>query len=223
MRLYKNKTFSAASMTMFCLGASLMGSMILLPLYWQTVRGYSVLHTGLLTGWQGIGMALILPLAGRLTDRFGGGPMALYGVTVTVVATIPFAMLGAHTPVPYIAAAMIFRGTGIGFAFMPAMTAAFASLKRSQLADATPQMNVLQRVGGSIGTALFAVVLQRALAGAHTPAAEAAAFGAAFWAAMIMAALALFPCIVLVRAERAARLESAAAAPPEALAEAVAA
>ena len=63
---------------------------------------------------------------------------------------------------------MFVRGIGIGFAFMPAMTAAFASLERSELSDATPQLNVLQRVGGSIGTAVLAVVLQRALVGAHT-------------------------------------------------------
>ena len=63
---------------------------------------------------------------------------------------------------------MFLRGMGIGFAFMPAMTAAFASLERSELPDATPQLNVLQRVGGSIGTAVLAVVLQRALVGAHT-------------------------------------------------------
>ena len=60
---------------------------------------------------------------------------------------------------------MFVRGMGIGFAFMPAMAAAFASLERSELSDATPQLNVLQRVGGSIGTAVLAVVLQRALAG----------------------------------------------------------
>ena len=72
---------------------------------------------------------------------------------------------------------MFIRGMGIGFAFMPAMAAAFASLRRSELADATPQLNVLQRVGGSIGTAVLAVVLQRALVGAHTLSAAAAAYG----------------------------------------------
>ncbi len=49
------------------------------------------------------------------------------------------------------------------------MTVAFASLRTDQLSDATPQMNVLQRVGGAIGTAVLAVVLQRASAGANTP------------------------------------------------------
>ena len=114
---------------------------------------------------------------------------------------------------------------GIGFAFMPAMAAAFASLERSELSDATPQLNVLQRVGGSIGTALLAVVLQRALIGAHTTAAAAAAYGTAFWASAGLTALAIVPSVILMRAERDARRRkgAAAGASPEQLAEAIAA
>ena len=67
---------------MFCLGAALFGGMILLPLYWQEVRLESVVDTGLLTAPLGLGMALVMPLAGQLTDRFGGGPLALFGVIV---------------------------------------------------------------------------------------------------------------------------------------------
>jgi MFS family permease len=47
--------------------------MILLPLYWQQIRGQSVVDTGLLTVPQGLGMALVTPLAGKLADRWGGG------------------------------------------------------------------------------------------------------------------------------------------------------
>src|SRR5205085_12317910 len=178
---YRRATFASASFTMFCLGAALFGSMILLPLYWQDIRHESVLHTGLLTAPQGLGMALMMPLVGRLTDRRGGGPLALFGVTVTALATIPFALIGAHTSIEWLSVSMFVRGIGMGFAFMPAMAAAFASLDRSELSDATPQLNVLQRVGGSIGTALLAVVLERAMTGAHTPAAAAAAYGTACW------------------------------------------
>jgi hypothetical protein len=88
---------------------------------------------------------------------------------------------------------------------MPAMTAAFASLDRSELSDATPQLNVLQRIGGSIGTAVLAVVLQRALVHAHTLPAKAGAYGTAFWASAILASIAIVPSIMLMRAERAAR------------------
>ncbi len=205
MNLYRRPTFSAASVAMFCLSAALFGGMILLPLYWQTVRHFSVIDTGLLVAPQGLGAAMAMPLIGRLTDRYGGGPLALFGVVTTTIATVPFALIGAHTSISYLIVAMFVRGVGIGAAFMPAMTAAFASLQRSELSDATPQLNVLQRVGGSIGVAVLAVILQRALDGAHTPSAAASAYGTAFWAATVLSALAIAPCIVLWLAERRAR------------------
>ena len=165
-----------------------------------------------------------MPIIGRLTDRYGGGPLALFGVVLTTIATIPFALIGAHTSTVFLIVAMFVRGVGIGAAFMPAMTAAFASLQPSELSDATPQLNVLQRVGGSIGIAVLAVILQRGLADAHTLPAAASAYGTAFWAAAGLSALAIGPCIVLVRAERRARgthpVEKAREA--EALAEAMA-
>jgi MFS family permease len=199
--------------------------MILLPLYWQTVRGQSVVDTGLLTAPQGLGAALMMPLAGKLTDRWGGGPIALFGVTLCTVATIPFGLIGAHSSILGLSVAMFVRGMGIGFAFMPAMAAAFSSLKRSELSDATPQLNVVQRIGGSIGTAVLAVILQRALVGAHTVNAAAAAYGTAFWASAGLTAAAIIPCVVLMRAERAARVKQreAQALQPEMMAEALAA
>src|SRR5947209_2996701 len=112
VRLYRRPTFSSASFAMFCLAAALFGGMILLPLYWQGIRHESVLVTGLLTAPQGLGAAMVMPLAGRLTDRFGGGPLALFGVVVTTIATIPFALIGAHTPVAGLCVAMLVRGMG---------------------------------------------------------------------------------------------------------------
>jgi hypothetical protein len=140
-----------------------------------------------------------------MTERWGGGPIALAGVLITTITTIPFGLIGAHTSVGSLSFWMLLRGLGLGFSFMPAMTAAFATLKRSELSDATPQLNVLNRVGGSIGTAILAVVLQRALVGAHTPAAQASAYGTAFWWSAALSALAIIPCIVLTRAEQNAR------------------
>jgi EmrB/QacA subfamily drug resistance transporter len=205
MRLYKRPTFWTASLAMFFLGGALFGGMILLPLYWQNVRGESVLDAGLLLAPQGLGMALIMPAAGRLTDRYGGGPLAAIGVTITTLATIPFGLIGVQTSIAWLSVVLLVRGIGIGLSFMPVMTAAFAALHRSELADASPQLNVVQRVGGSLGVAILAVVLQRSLAGAHTLAAAASAFGTAFWFSAGMTALGIVPALVLLRAERAAR------------------
>jgi EmrB/QacA subfamily drug resistance transporter len=209
LRLHRRRTFSSAAAAMFLLGAALFGGMILMPLYWQEVRHESVILTGLLLAPQGLGAAVVMPLAGKIADRRGGGALALIGVVVTTIATVPFGLIGATTSITWLCVALFVRGMGIGLAFMPAMTAAFAALKRSELADATPQLNVLQRVGGAFGTAVLAVVLQRALVGEHTAAGAASAYGLAFWASAGLTAVAIVPCLILLRAERAARVARA--------------
>ncbi|HET7590233.1 MAG TPA: DHA2 family efflux MFS transporter permease subunit [Solirubrobacterales bacterium] len=218
VRLYANRIFGSASMTTFFLGAALFGAMILVPLYYQQVRGESVVLTGLLTGPQGLGMLFVAPFTARLTERFGGGRVAVVGVSLLAVSTLPLALIGAGTSILSISLALTVRGIGIGLAFMPTMTVSYASLRKDQLSDAAPQMNVLQRVGGAIGTALLAVVLQRASAGAHTASELAGAFGTAYWWSLGLSAVALLPCVVLLRAEDGLRLRGAAEREAEAIA-----
>jgi EmrB/QacA subfamily drug resistance transporter len=203
VRLYANKVFAGASFTTFGVGAALFGAMILVPLYYQQVRGLSVIDTGLLNGPQGIGALIAMPLAGRLTERFGGGPIALIGVSILAVSTLPFAFITAHTSILLISLILVLRGVSIGLCFMPAMTAAFASMRPDQLSDATPQINVLMRLGGAIGTTLLAVALQRGAVGQpHTSEGLANAFNTAYWCAFAIAILSLIPCFMLLRAER---------------------
>jgi hypothetical protein len=120
----------------------------------------------------------------------------------------------------WLGAVQVVRGVGMGFAFMPAFVAAFAALERSELPDAAPQLNVMMRVGGSIGTALLAVVLSRALVAApHTAAGVAGAYGQAFWWSAGLSGVSLIPGWVLWRAERAAQRGARAAGEPGALTE----
>ena len=202
IRMYANKVFAGAAFTNFGLGAALFGAMILVPLYYQEVRGQSVINTGLLTGPQGIGALIAMPLASRLTQRFSGGRVAMCGVSLLCISTVPFTFIGANTSIVAISLVLVVRGLSIGLCFMPAMSAAFSAMRPDQISDATPQINALQRTGGAIGTAVLAVVLQRAGAGARTPAELAGAFDTAYWWALGIAALSLIPCLMLLRAER---------------------
>jgi EmrB/QacA subfamily drug resistance transporter len=205
IRLFREPSFGAAAVTTFILGAGLFGAMIVMPLYFQLVRGEDAVTTGLLLIPQGVGAALAMPLAGRLSDRLGGGRLALAGLAVTLLTTIPFTALGASTSYLLVGAAMIGRGFGIGLTMMPAMTAAYSRLEPSDIAHATPQLNVLQRVGGSIGIALLTVVLQHGLGGAHSPDAAASAFGNTYLWVLGMTVIAAIPAYVLARAERGER------------------
>jgi len=200
IRLYANRVFAGASLTTFGLGAALFGAMILVPLYYQEVRGLSVIDTGLLNGPQGIGALLAMPIAGRLADRLGGGRVAFAGVTILAISTVPLAFVGEHTSIVLISLVLVVRGVSIGMSFMPAMSAAFAALRPEQLSDATPQMNVLMRLGGAIGTAILAVVLERSSGGASTHPVEA--FQTAYWWALGIVLLTFIPCVMLLRAQR---------------------
>jgi MFS family permease len=215
VRLFANRAFAAASLTTFCLGAALFGAMILMPLYFQTVRGEDAVHTGLLLAPQGIGAAFAMGLSGRVTERFGGGLTALFGGVITILATIPFVIIGGHTSYWLISAAMVVRGFGIGMSMMPSMTAAFSVLKPEEVRHATPQLTVLQRVGGSIGTAILSVVLQGridSIAGRPDATALASAFGYTYWWVMGVTLVALVPTVILAVIERRARQGRSASA-----------
>src|SRR3954453_15663499 len=207
VRLYANKAFAAASVTMFALGAALFGAIVLMPLYFQMVRHEDAVATGLLIAPQGIGAAVAMFISGRVTMRLGGGLTSLIGGAITVVATLPFVLIDANTSYLAISAAMVVRGLGIGMSMMPSMTAAYAVLRPDQVNDATPQMNVLQRVGGSIGTAVLAVVLQSGIShlSQPTPAGIAGAFAGTYWWVLGISLVALLPTILLTVVERGSR------------------
>ena len=128
---------------------------------------------------------------------------------------MPLAFVGVHSSIAEISLVLLVRGVGIGLAFVPAMSVAFASLRADQLSDATPQLNSVQRLGGAIGTAVLAVVLQRDGETSHSLAHVAHAFDSAYWWSLAIAALAVVPALVLLRAERPGpreRLDAAGAA-----------
>jgi EmrB/QacA subfamily drug resistance transporter len=221
VRLFRSRAFAAAAATTFLLGAALFGAMLVIPLYYQVARGQSALDAGLLMAPQGIGAALAMPFTGRLTDRIGGGHVAVAGTLVMALATLPLAAVRSATPNALLAVVLVVRGIGLGGAMMPAMAAAFATLTSAEVPRATSALNALQRVGGSIGTALLAVVLDHqvnaALAAggsggpleqlapgvrAHLAGSLADAFGHTFAWAFVISLIAVLPAVVLARAER---------------------
>ena len=222
VKLFRVPAFGAAAATTFLLGAALFGALILLPLYYQVARGEDALTAGLLMAPQGIGAAIVMPIAGRLTDRVGGGIVALVGLVVMIIGTVPFAFIDADTSYGLLAGTLVIRGLGLGATMMPAMAAAYATLDNAAVPRATSSLNVLQRVGGSLGTALLAVMLQGQIsdaipgaggslggirpAGATVPpeaaAALAQAFANTFWWAIGLSLLALIPATVLAVTQR---------------------
>jgi EmrB/QacA subfamily drug resistance transporter len=230
VRLFRSAEFRAAAATVFFVGAALFSGMFLLALYFQVGRGESALDAGLLIAPQGLGAALAMPFTGRLTDRIGGDRVVWAGCLVMAIGTLPLAWVTSGTPTDLVAALLVVRGLGFGGALMPSMAAAYAPLASAEVPRATSALNAVQRVGGSLGTALVAVVLSRQLSAAlpeggapgsdgisQVPVAVrdqfagplATAFAHSFAWAAAMVFLAVLPAIALALAGRARRARAA--------------
>jgi EmrB/QacA subfamily drug resistance transporter len=195
LRLFGDRTYSLASIGVFVNGATSLGGLILLPLYLQGVRHESATTTGLLVAPTAIGVVLLMRQSGRLTDRFGGGRVAMVGTAVVALSTLPLSWITDDSSYWFITSAMFVRGLGTALAGMPLMAAALVSIDAVKGSDATAQLFVLQRVGGSLGTALFIVVLERTTS-----------FGTTYAVVAAVTALSLIPCIALAGSEKRRRL-----------------
>ena len=163
LRLFTNRTFAAASATLILFAIAIFGSFILLPLYFQTVRGESALDAGLLLAPQGLGAMLVMPVAGQLTDRTGVGRIVLVGLTVMLGTMLALTQIGADTSYWTLGVILFLMGMGMGSTMMPIMSGAMQTLRRAQVARASTTLNILQQVGASIGTAVLTVILTHEL------------------------------------------------------------
>jgi len=180
LRLFRSRSFTAAGVLMLLAGLASFGAMLLLPLFYQQLRGETVVTAGLLMAPQGIGIGLSRAIGGKL-ERWGGRAVVLAAAVLLIAGTLPFAFAGPHTSLAVLTIALVVRGAGLGMIMMAVILGAYEGLTGPEIPHASTATRIMQQVGGSFGTAILAVVLQRGLA-AH-PADPATAFGHAFgWA-----------------------------------------
>ncbi|WP_328465224.1 MDR family MFS transporter [Streptomyces sp. NBC_00448] len=192
LRLFRSRGFAASSALLFLSGFALFGSMLLLPLYYQQVRGASVVAAGLLLVPQGVGSLLARP-AGGLADRIGPRPVVLAGFALTALGTLPFAFAARHPPGLLLAAALVVRGFGLSAANIAIMLGAYRGLGRADIPHAGVITRIAQQLGGSFGAALLAVLLQSALRHHGT----GSAYGLTFAVVLALTSAAAAPALLL--------------------------
>ena len=201
VRLLARRPVASSSAVLFFSGFSLYGAMLLMPLYYQDVRGATALAAGVMLVPQGVGTVLSRTVAGGNIDRFGSRVIALAGFAIVAAATVPFALAGPHTSEWLLAAWMVIRGFGLGAVTMPVMVAGYIGLDKQQIPHSSVLTRTAQQIGGSFGTAVLAVILEGAIA-AH-PATLADAFHVAFWWSAGFSAVAVLLALWLPGAQRA--------------------
>ena len=224
VRLFGDPTFAASCLLMFVVAIALFGGLLLLPLYYQVVRGQGALNAGLLMAPQGLGAMISMPIAGRITDKAGPGVVIPVGIALAILGTLPFTMVGAGTSYGWLTASLFVRGLGVGATMMPVFAAAYRRLPRERVPQAATALSALVQVGDSFGTAILVLALSRRIADnftahglvthgtgtgqlsavpkaqlAHVAPLLAGGFGYAFWLALALTAVALLPALYLLR------------------------
>jgi EmrB/QacA subfamily drug resistance transporter len=136
VRLLAHGPLASASVLTLLSGAALYGDMVLLPLYFQDVRGADALRAGLLVAPLGVGALLSRPLAGGLLDRVGARWVAFTGFLTVGLATIPFALASATTNEWFLMAVLLLRGFGLAAVMIPSSAVAFDGLRQDEIPHA---------------------------------------------------------------------------------------
>ncbi|MGB8451001.1 MAG: MDR family MFS transporter [Anaerocolumna sp.] len=197
LRLFKSRNFSASNILLFLTGIITNGAMLMLPLYYQEVRGISALYTGLWLIPQGVGMLLTRSQVGKIADRDGARNIVMISLVVTAVGTLPFAFADAGTSPILLATALLVRGAGLGGLLISLMASAYIGLNREQIPHASTATRIFQTIGGAFGSAILATVLQHQMASQTNLNAASGAFNVAFWWTVAFAVIAIIPTFLL--------------------------
>lgn len=159
VRIFTRCAVGAGVLTNSLFSAAFFGTTFLLPLYFQLVRSESAFHAGLLMAADALGAMVSTPIATRMTDKTGFGPVVRIGLTLLGIGMLSLTQIQSDTPLWFIVCTLFVLGLGKGATMMPSVSAALSTLQRHEVARVSSGVNAMQRVGGSIGITLMAVVL----------------------------------------------------------------
>ncbi len=160
LRVLRDPTFALSTLVNFIVTVALYSSLLLLPLFLQDYRGLGAFQTGLLLFPQAVASGAVMPISGRLFDRFGPRPLVVPGLLLLAYATWRLTTLDLMTPDATLRSILIMRGVAMGLVLMPAMTVALNTLPGNLIAGGSALTNVLRQLFSAFATATFITLLQ---------------------------------------------------------------
>ena len=161
LRLFKNREFASGTSLMFLLGFGLYGSFTMLPLFAQTMMGYTATWAGLVLSPGGIASLFAMVFVGNLVGKIDTRILVFIGAVFNIASLWLLHDLNLQVDFFFLMLSRLLQGFGLGFLFVPITTAAFVRLTRQQTGQGTGLFNLFRNEGGSVGIALSATVLAR--------------------------------------------------------------
>jgi DHA2 family multidrug resistance protein len=161
LRILKERNYALSTLSMLVLGFVLYGSTTLLPLFLQTLLGYTAMLSGMVLSPGGIVICILMPVVGFLLRKVQARWLVIFGVAISTLGLM--AMSRFNLDVDYRTAVWgrIVQSMGLAFLFVPISTVAFARIPRERTNYATGLFNLARNIGGSSGIAMVTTMLAR--------------------------------------------------------------
>ena len=161
LRLFRNVSFAAGNLLIFIVGFCLYSSIMLIPLFLQTLMGYTATRAGMVLAPGGVATLVTMPFVGAMIQRYDGRRVVFCGLVIGAVAM--FLMRGFTLEASYWAFVWprVVLGVGLAMIFVPLTTLTLATIDRMEMGNATGIYNLLRNTGGSVGIAIAATMLSR--------------------------------------------------------------
>jgi MFS transporter, DHA2 family, multidrug resistance protein len=161
LRVFRERTYSAGVLLMTMVGFVLYGSLVLLPVFLQTLLGYPALEAGIAMAPRGLGSFIAMPMVGMIAQRFDPRKLLVLGITGTAFTLYDLSRLNLNAGYWNIFWPQFFQGMAMSLLFVPLTTATMSPIPREQMGNATSLFNFMRNIGGSIGIAMTTTILAR--------------------------------------------------------------
>ncbi|GFO66763.1 EmrB/QacA family drug resistance transporter [Geomonas limicola] len=161
LRLFKNVSFSAGNLIMFAVGFCLYSSIMLIPLFLQTLMGYNATMAGMVLAPGGVATLVCMPFVGAIIQRYDGRKVVLMGLLVGACSMFIMQRFSLDAAYADFVWPRIVLGVGLAMTFVPLTTVTLSTIAKEEMGNATGIFSLLRNIGGSVGIAISATLLAR--------------------------------------------------------------
>lgn len=161
LRVFRSRTFSAGVTLITIVGVVLYGSLVILPIWLQTLLGYPSLQAGMALAPRGMGSLLMMPLVGAILNRFDPRKLLMLGVGVGAYTLYRFSTLNLNAGYWDFFWPQFLQGMSLALLFVPLTTVTMNPIPREQIGNASSLFNLMRNLGGSVGIAAVTTLNER--------------------------------------------------------------
>ncbi len=161
LRVLKNRNFASGLVLITMVGVVLYGTTAAIPIYLQTLMGYTALGSGLTLSPRGLAAFVTTIVVGQLVGRVRNRYLLITGFALVAVSSFMLGRINLSVDMATVIWPSVVNGIGISFIFVPLTTSTVAYLRQDQMGNATGLYNLMRNIGGSIGIAFVTTHLAR--------------------------------------------------------------